>query len=218
MEKKQPNVADLRQNYHSDILLEAEAKTNPFEQFKLWFSEVLDSKIREPNAMTLATASKDGQPSARIVLLKGYGEEGFTFYTNYESRKGKELAENPHVALLFFWDVLERQIRIEGKAVFVSSEDSDNYFNMRPKASQIGALASPQSQVIASREIIEENVKKLTQKFEAEEKVPRPEHWGGYLVVPSKFEFWQGRPSRLHDRLQYILSENGEWQMERLAP
>ncbi len=218
MDKKRDTVANLRQNYQINTLSESEAQANPFEQFKLWFEDALKSEIREPNAMTIATASKEGRPSARTVLLKGYGEEGFTFYTNYESRKGKELAENPYVAILFFWDVLERQIRIEGKVHCLSAEDSDNYFNKRPKGSRIGALASPQSQVIESREIIEENVEELTKKYANLEQIPRPDHWGGYLIVPSKFEFWQGRPSRLHDRLQYELTENGVWKIERLAP
>jgi len=218
MDEKQTLVAKLRQNYRFDALSEKEAKANPFEQFDTWFEEALVSEIREPNAMTIATVSSDGHPSARIVLLKGYSEEGFIFYTNYESRKGKELAKNPYIAILFFWDILERQIRIEGKIEYLPAEVSDNYFNKRPKSSRIGALASPQSQVIADRNIIEENMQELSKKYENTEFVPRPKHWGGYIVVPSTIEFWQGRQSRLHDRLQYRLLEGGDWQVERLAP
>ncbi|MFK7905193.1 MAG: pyridoxamine 5'-phosphate oxidase [Chitinophagales bacterium] len=218
MDEKQILVSKLRQNYRFNTLSEKEAKTNPFEQFNTWFEEALDSEIREPNAMTIATVSSDGHPSARIVLLKGYSEEGFIFYTNYESRKGKELAKNPYIAILFFWDILERQIRIEGKIERLSTEVSDNYFNKRPKSSRIGALASPQSQVIADRNIIEENMQELSKKYEDTEFIPRPGHWGGYIVVPSMIEFWQGRQSRLHDRLQYSLLEDGSWKMERLAP
>ncbi|MEZ4885503.1 MAG: pyridoxamine 5'-phosphate oxidase [Chitinophagales bacterium] len=218
MDKNQLSINEMRQNYRFDTLSESEAKTNPFEQFNLWFDEVLNSDIREPNAMTIATVSSEGRPSARTVLLKGYNEEGFIFYTNYESRKGKELAKNPSIAILFFWDVLERQIRIEGKVELLSAEDSDNYFNSRPKGSKIGAIASPQSQVIPDRNIIEKNVEYLTEKYQDTEFIPRPEHWGGYKVVPSIFEFWQGRQSRLHDRLQYLLLADGKWKMERLAP
>ncbi len=218
MSKEQILVAKLRQNYHFNTLSEKEAKANPFEQFNTWFEEALNSEIREPNAMTIATVSSDGHPSARIVLLKGYSDKGFIFYTNYESRKGKESAKNPYIAVLFFWDILERQIRIEGKVERLSAETSDNYFNKRPKLSRIGALASPQSQIITDRSIIEKNMQDLTKKYEDMEFVPRPEHWGGYIVVPSMIEFWQGRTSRLHDRLQYRLLDDGSWKMERLAP
>lgn len=218
MDKKPATVANLRQNYRFDTLSKSEVKANPFQQFNDWFEDALSNDIREPNAMTLATVSSEGHPSARTVLLKGFNEEGFIFYTNYESRKGNELAKNPYVALLFFWDVLERQIRIEGKAQLLSAETSDNYFNKRPKESRIGALASPQSRVIESREVIEENMKNLSKKYANHEKVPRPAHWGGYLIVPTMFEFWQGRTSRLHDRLQYSLSPTGIWKIDRLAP
>ena len=218
MNKRQTSIADLRQNHRLGVLSESNASANPFAQFKNWLEDALASEIREPNAMTIATVSSEGHPSARIVLLKGFDEKGFIFYTNYESRKGKELAKNQYIALLFFWDTLERQIRIEGKVERLSPESSDNYFNSRPKASRIGAIVSPQSQVIESRNIIEENMDILTKKFSSSQDIPRPEHWGGYLVVPSMFEFWQGRQSRLHDRLQYTLTENGLWQVDRLAP
>lgn len=218
MDKKPAIVANLRQNYRFDTLSKSESKANPFQQFSNWLEGALASDIREPNAMTIATVSTEGHPSARTVLLKGFSEEGFIFYTNYESRKGNELAKNPYVALLFFWDILERQVRIEGKAQFLSTEVSDNYFNKRPKGSRIGALASPQSQIIDNREVIEENMKNLSKKYEGKENIPRPKHWGGYLVVPTLFEFWQGRTSRLHDRLQYSLSSNGIWEIDRLAP
>lgn len=196
---------------------EADAKPNAMQQFSLWWDEAVNSEIDEVNAFTLATATKQGIPSARIVLLKGYDDNGFVFFTNYESHKGKTISENPNAAMVFFWKELERQIRIEGKIEKVSATESDDYFFSRPAGSQVGAWASPQSNVIKNRNEIEENVKKYESRFLAEP-ITRPPHWGGYRLTPSLIEFWQGRPNRLHDRLQYALQENGVWKMERLAP
>ena len=210
-------IADLRQDYRLATLNEREVAAHPLPQFEQWWQEVIKSEIDEPNAMTLATASADGKPSARIVLLKSFNEEGFLFFTNYDSRKGKELAENPQVSLLFFWKELERQVRIEGTVIKAPAAVSDEYFNSRPVGSRIGAIASPQSEVIAGREVLEERVRELEAGQQAN--APRrPGHWGGYIVRPRVMEFWQGRSSRLHDRLRYTLQDGGEWKIERLAP
>ena len=198
-------------------LLEKDVDANPFNQFNAWWDDVLKSDLDEVNAMTLATASATGIPSARIVLLKSVSEEGFVFFSNYNSNKGKELEENPNACLVFFWKELERQIRITGKVKKVSAAESDEYFLSRPEGSRIGAWASPQSQVIASREIIEEHITKYTMEF-ANTNILRPPNWGGYIVMPEAFEFWQGRPNRLHDRIQYSLQKEGNWKIERLAP
>jgi pyridoxamine 5'-phosphate oxidase len=211
------NIADIRKEYKLQILDEKDVEQDPIRQFEKWWEDVSGSSVEEANAMTLATASKTGRPSARIVLLKGFNTEGFTFFTNYESHKGAELLENPQVSLVFFWKELERQVRIEGIAERISPEESDAYFNSRPEGSKIGAWASPQSKVIISREIIEDNVSAIEKKF-AGTVIQRPVHWGGYIVKPTVIEFWQGRPSRLHDRIQYTRSENGNWKIERLAP
>lgn len=189
----------------------------PVEQFKLWFKNASESGIYEPNAMTLSTVSPEGKPSARIVLLKGFDEKGFIFYTNYEGRKGKQLAENPFAALTFYWDVIHRQVRIEGKVKKLSAKASTAYFQKRPKGSQIGAWASPQSQAISGREILEENVADLIAKHEEDEVLPRPKHWGGYVVIPERIEFWQGRDNRLHDRVAYE-KKGRSWKTSRLAP
>ncbi len=212
------SLANLRQNYTFAGLKKNNLETNPFKQFQNWFAEAIDSKVLEPNAMTLATATSDGKPSARIVLLKGFDERGFVFYTNYESLKGKQLIANPQAALVFFWDTLERQIRIEGKVTKVSAKESDTYFQSRPKASQIGAWTSDQSQVISGREVLEIKHQQLETYYAESEVLPRPEHWGGFRLVPETIEFWQGRPSRLHDRLVYYLQSDGTWEIERLAP
>ncbi len=210
------NIAEIRKEYSREVLDESHAHEDPFRQFDQWWHEALASEIDEVNAMTLATTGTNGKPSARIVLLKGYSDEGFVFFTNYQSRKGEQMTANPYASLVFFWKELERQVRIEGRVEKVSASDSDAYFLSRPVESQIGAGSSPQSRVIPSREIIEENVKNMTARFSAEELV-RPPHWGGYLVKPDTMEFWQGRPSRLHDRIQYVW-ESGIWRRQRLAP
>lgn len=211
------NIADIRRDYSHKKLSENDVNKNPITQFGNWWEEAVHSKIDEVNAMTLATASPDGLPSARIVLMKGFSEKGFVFFTNYESYKGKQLAENPKACLVVFWKELERQVRITGLVEKISAEESDEYFNSRPEASRIGAWASPQSRVIESRHWIDEKFNELVNKMEGTD-IKRPPHWGGYLVKPVEIEFWQGRPSRLHDRIQYSLDENGSWKIERLAP
>jgi len=208
-------IADIRKDYRLQSLNEADTSADPFEQFGKWWQEAINSNIDEVNAMTLATASPDGKPSARIVLLKDAGTNGFTFFTNYDSHKGQEIAANPYAALVFFWKELERQVRIEGKIEKVADSISDEYFASRPAGSRIGAWSSPQSSVIESRNILEANEAKFTAEFG--NNIPRPPHWGGYVVKPLLVEFWQGRSSRLHDRIQYRLINNA-WIKERLAP
>lgn len=210
-------LAEIRTEYRQRGLHEADVDADPFRQFHVWFDDATNAGLLEPNAMTLATASRDGRPSARMVLLKGFDERGFVFYTNYESRKGHELGETPYAALVFFWVELERQIRVEGRVERVSSEESDTYFHSRPEGSQIGALASHQSQVIASREVLERRTAELSAQYAGRE-IPRPESWGGFRVIPDTIEFWQGRPSRLHDRLRYCRNDDGSWTIERLSP
>ena len=210
-------IANIRKDYKLKGFTEADANSNAIEQFTAWWNDALNSEIDEVNAFTLATATKDGKPSARIVLLKGYDENGFVFFTNYQSHKGKVMADNPQAGMVFFWKELERQIRIEGVVEKISDKESDEYFFSRPAGSQVGAWASPQSNVISSRNIIEENVKKYETQFAAEP-ITRPLHWGGCRIMQQLIEFWQGRPNRLHDRLQYTVQENGNWKMERLAP
>ena len=210
-------IEDIRKEYKLKTLNEKDVETSAIQQFDKWWLEAINSSIDEVNAMALATATPDGKPSARIVLLKAYDEKGFVFFTNYESHKGKELKINPLAAIVFFWKELERQVRLEGIIEKVSYEESNTYFFSRPKDSQVGAWASPQSQVIESRQIIENNAANYTQKFE-KESMQRPEYWGGYRLKPQLFEFWQGRESRLHDRLQYTLNKEGNWKIERLAP
>jgi pyridoxamine 5'-phosphate oxidase len=209
-------IADIRKDYKLKSLLEEDVLDNPLAQFSLWWNEAVSSEIEEVNAMTLATATNDGYPLARIVLLKGMTDEGFLFFTNYQSHKGEELAQNPRAALVFFWKELERQVRIEGTVEKISEAESDAYFASRPVKSKIGAWASPQSTTIPGRHIIEENVEKYNAQF-GEENIPRPPHWGGYIVKPQKVEFWQGRRSRLHDRILYS-KVNEQWKIERLAP
>jgi pyridoxamine 5'-phosphate oxidase len=211
------NIADIRKEYMKQTLLENDVDANPFAQFNKWWYEALNSDLDEVNAMTLATASAAGVPSARIVLLKAATEEGFVFFTNYNSSKGRELAENPRASLVFFWSPLERQICIEGTVEKVSSGESDEYFMSRPEGSRVGAWVSPQSTVIASRAIVEERLAQYQQEF-AGGNIPRPPYWGGYIVKPAQIEFWQGRPNRLHDRIQYTLQADGDWKIERLAP
>ena len=210
-------ISDLRKDYSAQSLSETDVASDPIQQFEKWWEQTLNSQIGEPNAMTVATASCDGLPSARILLLKGFDEKGFVFFTNYKSYKAMQLEENPRACLVFFWKELERQVRIIGLVKKVSEEESDLYFNSRPKASRIGALASPQSQVIENREWIDEKYLELLENYKDADP-QRPKHWGGYRVQPIIVEFWQGRPSRLHDRIQYTLEESGAWKIERLAP
>ena len=209
-------VADLREEYTKAGLDESDLSPNPIEQFRRWFEEALNAGLHEPNAMTLATATPDGKPSARVVLLKGYDERGFVFYTNFEGRKGRELDENPRCALLFYWGELERQVRIEGRASRVPDGEADAYFASRPRGSQLGAWASAQSREVEGREVLEDRLRKLEAEYEGRE-VPRPPFWGGYRVEPDVFEFWQGRENRLHDRLAYG-REGGMWRVSRLQP
>ena len=211
------NVADLRKDYQLQGLSETDADRNPFKQFQLWFDQALAAQLPEPNAMTVATVTKSGKPRARVVLLKNFDERGFVFYTNYHSHKGQELADNPQAAIAFWWAELERQVRIEGRVLKVSDRESDEYFHSRPFNSRLGAWASEQSQVIESREVLEQSLQDLKTKYENQD-IPRPPHWGGFRVIPTAIEFWQGRPSRLHDRLLYSLLDDGSWQIERLSP
>jgi len=220
MDKKNTNpLANLRKNYQKGELLESLILPDPFKQFNLWLDEALNHEgIYEANAMTLATCNTAGFPSSRTVLLKGVQDRGFIFYTNHNSKKGQELAENPKAALLFYWGILHRQVRIEGEAEKLSAAFSTLYFQSRPKGSQIGAWVSPQSQVIESRQILEDKKAELEVLYQDTDPLPKPKNWGGYLVKATSFEFWQGRPSRLHDRLRYRLNDNQQWTIERLAP
>jgi pyridoxamine 5'-phosphate oxidase len=213
----QSDIAGIRKNYSQKNLSETNIEPNPTRQFDRWWQEAVASDIDEVNAMTLATASVDGIPSARIVLLKGFSENGFVFFTNYNSYKGKQLMENPKACLVFFWKELERQVRITGIVQKTSAQESDDYFYSRPAGSQIGASVSPQSTAIESREWLETRYTEIEKKI-TESPIQRPDHWGGYIVKPVIIEFWQGRPSRLHDRIEYSLQENGNWKIERLAP
>lgn len=211
------DIASIRRNYSLHQLAEAEAATDPVVQFDKWWQEALESEIDEVNAMTLATASADGVPSARIVLLKAYSPEGFVFFTNYESFKGRQLLENPKACLVFFWKELERQVRITGLVQRVDASESDAYFSSRPEGSQLGAIVSPQSRSIESREWLEHKMMEAGKEL-AGTALRRPDHWGGFIVKPVLMEFWQGRPSRLHDRLEYTLQDDGSWKRVRLAP
>lgn len=210
------SISSIRKDYQLQSLSVSDVADNPVQQFSHWWDEALASSIDEVNAMTLATVTPDGRPSARIVLLKGFDENGFVFFTNYESDKAIALERHPFASLVFFWKELERQVRIEGSCMKVSDLESDEYFHSRPLGSQLGAWASPQSRPIRGREVLDANLEALQLKY-AEEAVPRPPHWGGYRVVPEAVEFWQGRTSRLHDRIKYQWSAN-EWHIERLAP
>lgn len=211
------SLADLRKDYSLSGLLEKDLARDPFRQFDKWFQEAEAAKLVEPNAMTLATATADGRPSLRTVLLKGVDGRGFVFFTNYESRKGRELAGNPRASLLLPWLALERQVVIEGSVTKISREESGAYFHSRPRASQLGAWVSQQSSIITGRAVLEEAMKTLEKKYAGAE-IPLPPHWGGYRVAPELVEFWQGRRSRLHDRLRYRREAGGEWTIERLAP
>jgi pyridoxamine 5'-phosphate oxidase len=210
------DIANLRKSYERAELNEAASAVNPLQQFELWLQQAIDSQLPEPNAMTLATVGSDLRPSTRVVLIKGYDARGIVWFTNYDSRKGQQLAGNPFAALQFHWVELERVVRIEGRVEKVSGEESDAYFNSRPLDSRIGAWASPQSQVIEGRGTLVANAAKYGAQFLLQP--PRPPHWGGYRLVPDQWEFWQGRKSRLHDRLRYRQEKAGDWVRERLAP
>ncbi len=209
-------LAELRKDYARDSLDETSVDADPIRQFEAWFKQALDARLPEPNTMTLATVDARGYPSARIVLIKGVDERGFVFFTNYESRKGLDLAANPRASLLFYWIELERQVRVEGTVVKTSAEESDMYFHSRPLGSRIGAWASEQSRPLESRALLEAREKSFAERFG--ETPPRPPHWGGYRVVPETIEFWQGRPSRLHDRILYTRESGALWRISRLSP
>ncbi|MEJ1933529.1 pyridoxamine 5'-phosphate oxidase [Nostoc sp. NIES-2111] len=209
-------IADLRKDYTLEGLSKTEVDPNPFIQFKKWFEQALAAQLPEPNAMTIATTTPDGKPSARMVLLKDFDERGFVFFTNYNSRKGQELAANPQAALVFWWAELERQVRILGRVEKVSESESDYYFESRPAKSRLGAWASNQSEIIPTREVLEQRMQELQSKYENQD-IPRPQHWGGLRVIPTEIEFWQGRSSRLHDRLLYTHVDDS-WKIQRLSP
>ena len=214
----QKDLSDYRKSYEKSELTETSIRENPMEQFQKWFHEVEASEgVDEPNAMTVSTIGLDGFPKSRVVLMKKFTFEGFIFYTNYRSEKGKAIAANPSVCLSFFWPNMERQVIIKGKAEKIAENLSDGYFESRPKGSQLGAVVSDQSVVVPSREHLEGKLKELEQEYEGKE-VPRPDYWGGFLVRPVSIEFWQGRPNRLHDRIRYTLDEDFDWKIERLAP
>lgn len=212
-------LAELRENYMRGALDEASADPDPIAQFELWFDEARRSGLREPNAMTLATSTLEGYCSARIVLLKELDENGFVFYTNYQSRKGRDLSQNPQASLVFYWAELERQVRVEGRVQRVPRQQSEVYFQGRPRGSKLGAWVSHQSEVIQSRHVLETRLRDLEARYAGTDDIPAPDYWGGFRVKPDVVEFWQGRPNRLHDRLQYTRSSEGsQWQIERLAP
>ena len=213
----QSEIADIRKEYTLNTLDEQSVAQDPYEQFASWWKEAGASHIAEHNAMTLATCGTDGHPEARIVLLKGYDKSGFVFFTNYDSAKSRQLVQNPNCSLLFFWKELERQVRISGVAEKISEAESIAYFNSRPDGSKLGAWASPQSLVVAGKTWLQETFNFYRERFTHGE-IPKPPHWGGFRVKPSRFEFWQGRPSRMHDRIQYTRGAGDEWKTERLAP
>ncbi len=209
---------DMRQDYNQHYLTEDNIADTPLLQFDKWFKDAQQTGVKEPNAMAIATANAAGQPAVRMVLMKSYGKEGIVWYTNYCSRKAQHIADNDKVALLFYWEDLERQVRIEGTIEKVPASVSDEYFNSRPYGSRLGAIASPQSTIIEGRDGLERRVADLQLQFKEGDNIPRPEHWGGYVVKPTYYEFWQGRSSRLHDRLAFSLNPNGNWSLARLAP
>lgn len=219
MKDLQNQIANSRRNYDSGELIENEVNPNPIVQFKDWMETAMTHpKIAEPTAMTLATVDERNRPKARIVLLRGFSDTGFKFFTNYNSIKAQNLNRNPFAALTFFWEPLERQVRIEGKVEKTTQQESDEYFFSRPKGNRLGAWVSPQSQVIENREVLEQMVRVFDARFGNNQAIPRPDFWGGYCLVPDLIEFWQGRPSRLHDRIRYELDSNGIWHLARLAP
>lgn len=209
-------LQNARENYEQGALFESELLKNPLDQFKVWYQQYQEKDVKDPNAFTLATATAQGRVSSRVLLLKGIDQGGFEFYSNYKSEKAKHMAQNPWVSLNFFWHELERQVRVEGMVEKMTEHEAAEYFASRPRASKIGAWVSPQSERVESREFLEKRQVEMEKRFENTE-VPKPPHWGGYRVMPVMVEFWQGRPSRLHDRLQYTKTESG-WQIERLAP
>lgn len=211
------NLEELREDYRHDQLDESDTAAHPFDQFKTWFAQAQRAEVPEPNAMVLATHSREGGVAARVVLLKELTKEGFVFYTNYTSRKGQELTANPSAALVFNWLELQRQVRIEGRVERIPPEQSTEYFQSRPRGSQLGAWTSPQSDEIANREVLEARYRAMEERFADQDPLPRPDHWGGYVLLPHRIEFWQGRSSRLHDRIEY-LRENEDWKRRRLAP
>ncbi len=210
------SIADLRREYARARLDEGQVSADPVVEFERWFAQAREAQVLEPNAMTLATATRDGTPSARIVLLKGYDERGFVFFTDYRSQKGTELEQNPQASLVFYWAELERQVRIAGPVSVVSREESESYFQTRPRASQLGTWVSHQSQAIPGRKILDDRVQQVEARYPGA--VPLPPHWGGFRVTPESVEFWQGRESRLHDRLRYVRQKGGGWRVERLSP
>ena len=216
-EEKKYNLSELREEYVFEGLDENTIEKDPFKLFDIWFKDAVDKNVHEPNAMTIATADKDGKPSARMVLLKDVSKNGFVFYTNYESRKGKEIASNPNAAILFWWDILARQIRIEGKIEKISEDESEEYFNSRPVGSKIGAIVSDQSRTIPSYKKLEEKYNLLSNEYK-DGNIPKPGNWGGYRVTPDQMEFWQGRQNRLHDRILFRKSSKSNWTIERLSP
>lgn len=211
------DIGQLRKEYSLHSLTETSVAALPLDQFTQWWDQAIQSDIEEVNAMALSTINKEGRPESRIVLLKGYSEKGFVFFTNYESNKGDQLQQHAHCSLLFFWKELERQVRINGRAEKISTQESDAYFNSRPEGSKIGAWASPQSQVVESQEWLHENFERIKARYN-NNTISRPPHWGGFAVRPDSMEFWQGRPSRMHDRIRYSLQQDGGWKIERLAP
>jgi pyridoxamine 5'-phosphate oxidase len=214
----EPRTTHARKEYERGELDEATVERDPFRQFAAWYDDAVAAGVPEPEAMTLSTATPDGRPSARIVLLRGFDARGFCFFTNYASHKGRELEANPHAALTFHWAALERQVRIEGRVERTTAAESDAYFASRPSTSRIGAWSSPQSAVIADRAALETFFARFRAEHPDDAAIPRPEHWGGYRLVPERIEFWQGRPSRLHDRLRFRRGEDDAWLLERLAP
>ncbi|HMQ45932.1 MAG TPA: pyridoxamine 5'-phosphate oxidase [Saprospiraceae bacterium] len=212
------NINDLRAEYSNQKMDKGDLSSNPFEQFSRWFKEAVTAQIPEPNAFTLASINTSGLPSARVVLLKELNEKGFVFFTNYNSRKAKDFEYNPHAAMVFSWLELQRQIRVEGTVEKISTQESEAYFQSRPKGSQIGAWASPQSQIVENRELLDAAVEKLSQQYADADHLPLPPFWGGYLIKPNRLEFWQGRTSRLHDRFEYLLEAENTWKIQRLAP
>ncbi|KAB2031086.1 hypothetical protein ES319_D05G280000v1 [Gossypium barbadense] len=217
----QIDISSLRENYISPEFLEEQVEADPLDQFRKWFDDAMAANLKEPNAMALSTTGKDGKPSSRMVLLKGVDKDGFVWFTNYESQKARQLSENPHAALLFYWDGLNRQVRVEGSVEKVSDEESEQYFHSRPRGSQLGAIVSKQSTVVPGRHVLHQQYKELEEKYSKESLIPKPKYWGGYRLKPERFEFWQGQPSRLHDRLEYSPQEtDGKrvWKIVRLAP